>query len=267
MRTLVGTNEGAKPPRCPKSDESDLVSIPVKGSQVAGLVAGWLAVAMSMAAIGSASVARVGLGASEPQTQITVASSIGTGESQPVGSVVGALSLAGPALPQTPLATVSKAQSVAVASAVRKAATPVAAGTPSVTPQPPVVSSTPVLPPATIAPTDASAKPAKDPTGRPHKSPWTKPTKETTGSGTKAITSESLVVTAASLTSIWRTAESTVTAQCTGRSLEALRSTLSSGHTAGMQQVRARTATLSGPTRVSVQAAQSAGTPSPTVAH
>jgi len=52
-RTLVGSNEGAKPPRLFVRVKSDLVLIPVKHSQVAGLAVGWLAVALSMAAIGA----------------------------------------------------------------------------------------------------------------------------------------------------------------------------------------------------------------------
>ena len=44
----------------------------MKGSQVAGLVVGWLAVALSMAAIGTAAIDRVGVYNSRVQVQITV---------------------------------------------------------------------------------------------------------------------------------------------------------------------------------------------------
>jgi len=53
--------------------KSDLVLIPVKHSQVAGLAVGWLAVALSMAAIGTAAVDRVGMRNAAAQVQVTVA--------------------------------------------------------------------------------------------------------------------------------------------------------------------------------------------------
>jgi hypothetical protein len=51
----------------------------VKHSQVAGLAAGWLAVALSMAAIGTAAVNRVGMGTAKAQVQVTVARSVTVG--------------------------------------------------------------------------------------------------------------------------------------------------------------------------------------------
>jgi hypothetical protein len=57
------------------------VFVAVKGSHVAVLVLGWLAVALSSAAIGSSSVARVGLGSAKPQWQITVARTVDTNTS------------------------------------------------------------------------------------------------------------------------------------------------------------------------------------------
>src|SRR5487761_2774286 len=67
------------PPRFPVAMISDLVFIPVKGSQVAGLAGGWLAIALSMAAIGSVAVGRVGVSSSEAQVQITVTKSVRAG--------------------------------------------------------------------------------------------------------------------------------------------------------------------------------------------
>jgi hypothetical protein len=77
--TLVGSNEGAKPPRFLVRVKSDLVLIPVKHSQVAGLAVGWLAVALSMAAIGTAAVDRVGMGNAAAQVQATVTKSATVG--------------------------------------------------------------------------------------------------------------------------------------------------------------------------------------------
>ncbi|HET7725002.1 MAG TPA: hypothetical protein VFK68_10210 [Propionibacteriaceae bacterium] len=57
----------------------------MKGSHLAALVTGWLAVAMASAAIGSASVARVGLAAAEPRSQITVTRSAAPVRSFPAG--------------------------------------------------------------------------------------------------------------------------------------------------------------------------------------
>ncbi|MBI4899969.1 MAG: hypothetical protein HY829_05765, partial [Actinobacteria bacterium] len=51
---------------------------------IAVLVTGWLAVALSSAAIGSSSVARVGLGSAKPQWQITVARSVDASTSAPI---------------------------------------------------------------------------------------------------------------------------------------------------------------------------------------
>ena len=51
----------------------------MKHSQVAGLAAGWLAVALSMAAIGTAAVNRVGMGTAKAQVQVTVARSVTVG--------------------------------------------------------------------------------------------------------------------------------------------------------------------------------------------
>ncbi|HSN10563.1 MAG TPA: hypothetical protein VLS51_00440 [Propionibacteriaceae bacterium] len=46
--------------------------MPVKGSHVAALAIGWLAVALGSAVLGSASIARLGFGTAQPQSQITV---------------------------------------------------------------------------------------------------------------------------------------------------------------------------------------------------
>jgi heme-binding NEAT domain protein len=51
----------------------------VKHSQVAGLAAGWLTVALSMAAIGTAAVGRVGMGTAEALVQVTVTKSVTVG--------------------------------------------------------------------------------------------------------------------------------------------------------------------------------------------
>ena len=59
--------------------KSDLVLIPVKHSQVAGLAVGWLAVALSMAAIGTAAVDRVGMRNAAAQVQVTVTKSVTVG--------------------------------------------------------------------------------------------------------------------------------------------------------------------------------------------
>ena len=59
-------------PRARVGPPSDLVFIPVKGSHVAALAMGWLGLALASAALGAASVARVGLGVGQPQSQITV---------------------------------------------------------------------------------------------------------------------------------------------------------------------------------------------------
>ncbi len=51
----------------------------VRHSQVAGLAVGWLTVALSMAAIGSAAVSRVGMGTAEALVQVTVTKSVTVG--------------------------------------------------------------------------------------------------------------------------------------------------------------------------------------------
>jgi hypothetical protein len=99
-RTLVGSNEGAKPPRLPVIAKSDLFFIPVKHSQVAGLAAGWLAVALSMAAIGTAAVGHVGVDTSVAQAQATVRKPVTVG------------------IPSAPLATTQTPQSHAPAPSV-----------------------------------------------------------------------------------------------------------------------------------------------------
>jgi hypothetical protein len=75
----VGSNEGAKPPRFLVRVKFDLVLIPVKHSQVAGLAVGWLGVALSMAAIGTAAVDRVGIRNAAAQVQVTVTKSVTVG--------------------------------------------------------------------------------------------------------------------------------------------------------------------------------------------
>ena len=51
----------------------------MKHSQVAGLAAGWLTVALSMAAIGTAAVGRVGMGTAGAVAQVTVVKSVTVG--------------------------------------------------------------------------------------------------------------------------------------------------------------------------------------------
>lgn len=46
--------------------------MPVKGTHVAALAIGWLAVALGSAVLGSASISHLGFGAAQPQSQITV---------------------------------------------------------------------------------------------------------------------------------------------------------------------------------------------------
>jgi len=70
----------------------------VKHSQVAGLAVGWLAVALSMAAIGTAAVDRVGMRNAAAQVQVTVTKSVTVGIST-VASAPSALPSSEPPAP------------------------------------------------------------------------------------------------------------------------------------------------------------------------
>jgi hypothetical protein len=118
----VGSNEGAKPPRFLVRVKSDLVLIPVKHSQVAGLAVGWLAVALSMAAIGTAAVDRVGMRNAAAQVQVTVAKSATVG----ISAVASAPSASPSSEPSAPSVSASEPgmRTAALAQYVKPAAAP-----------------------------------------------------------------------------------------------------------------------------------------------
>lgn len=133
-------------PLGPGGGSSDLVFLPVKGSYVAALVVGWLAVALASAAIGARSVAGVGFGASRPQWQITVARSVDTSTSVSTSDAAADIVAGGVAPARAEGRTISVPPYVRPAATGRVASAalpPPASSSPSSTSSVPTASATP----------------------------------------------------------------------------------------------------------------------------
>jgi hypothetical protein len=256
--------------------DSDLVLIPVRGSQVAGIAVGWLAVALSMAAIGSASVARVGGDVAEPQTQITVWRSITTGNSGASLAPAVDTSRAMAALTQPGFSTVSVVQSAKPLTSARTPAAPVSSQASSATPQPTPTRSVTAVPVVTAAPlvavpndlavgsepttTPVASTPTKSKPGKDHSTKYASDS-QTTG------TPGSAVVAAASVAT-WQQAVGAISAVCQGTGLASVQLSPSEGYEATEHTSPVRDEiTFDGPSTLSVRVTCSEGTPSFEILH
>ena len=239
--------------------------IPVKGPQVAALTVGWLAVALSMAAIGSASVAHVGVGTAESQPRVTVARtvSLGTSATTPVAApdIVAALS----APTQPAVVTVAVAQDAKPVTHVRTTSAPTAAQTSSALPQ-----VAPTTSPVTVSvgtvPTVGVTTPSGTTTLTPSTPASTKPGKGSTvkhSSGGKATTTSASATVQAASFSAWRQTAGAIWAGCQGPTLTYVDPKPSDGYGATQRASWIHTSiTFEGPTRVSVRVGCSDGKPS-----
>jgi hypothetical protein len=237
----------------------------VKRSQVAGLAAGWLAIALSMAAIGAAAVSRVGVDVTESQVQITVARP--TRDVQAAWTPAPAadtFNISPAARPNVP--TVSFAQYTKAVTPARTTVAPVAAKSVVATPAAP--SSTVTAAPVVAVPNSAVVDTEDGSTTTPpvpSTTPTTKPGKDSTkhhSSGNTASGSGSTAVVATSL-SVWKEAEGAIRAGCMGTELTFVEAKPSQGYEASQRTSWVRTAvTFKGPTKVSVGVSCSGGEPS-----
>jgi hypothetical protein len=231
---------------------------------------GWLAIALSMAAIGAAAVARVGVDVTESQVQITVSRPTrdvqATSTPAPAANTFGT-SLAAP--PNVP--TVSFAQYAKAVTPARTTAAPVAAKRVVATPAAP--SSTVTVAPVVEVPDSAVVDPEGGSTTTPpvpSTTPTTKPGKDSTKhhqSGNTATVSGSGAVVAMSI-SAWREAEGAIRAGCQGTELTFVEAKPSDGYDAIQRTSWLRTAVaFTGPTKVSVGVSCSGGEPSFSILH
>lgn len=234
----------------------------MKGPQVAGLTLGWLAVALSMAALGTASLAHVGVGTGESQPQVTVTRTISVEKSAPstVAAPDIAAALSAPAhdngqpasvveyvTPFTPSRTTS-----ATPAGTTSSADPQVAPTGSPAPVAPVLDAPGIgaLPPGGTA--AATSPSASEPTDDGATAP----------SGTKTTTAPSPTVVAVTL-GTWHHKQGTIWAGCRGSSLVSVDATANDGYQATTRTSLALTAvTFVGPTTVSVRVGCTDGTPS-----
>jgi hypothetical protein len=241
------------------------VFIPVKRSQVAGLAVGWLAVALSMAAIGAAAVARVGVDSTGSQVQITVSRSTSQGKSVATLAPSSQSSVAISVPTQADLDTASLAQYAKPVTPARTSSTPASAKTSSAAPQPTPTSSA-TLPPLAAVPEIGVLAPDDAATTRATSTPSaTKPGKGTTKhpSGGKTATGSGSATVVAVSFSAWRHAEGAIRAGCNGPSLAFVESKAGDGYEASQRASWFRTAiTFDGPTTVSVGVSCSDGKPS-----
>ena len=245
-------------------ENSDLVFIPVRSSQVVGLVVGWLAVALSMAAIGTASIARVGVNISDFQTQTAVSISTSERESASMRApgTVASVAIPAPTLPGPQ--TVSFAQYAGSVTSARTTRTSARPTSPSATPQAASSSSVTVAPvgvlPAVVelgsAVPAATATPTIDTpvTTRPDKGSTKHPFRTTTTSYDSAV--------AVLAVSTWRSDEGAIRAACQGTSLAFVEPKAGTGYGATERTSWFRTSiTFDGATKVSVRVGCSNGTP------
>jgi hypothetical protein len=228
----------------------------VKHSQVAGLAAGWLAVALSMAAIGTAAVNRVGMGTAKAQVQVTVARSVTVG----ISGAVLAPAQAPSSEAATPSAvkgesgthTVSLTQYALSAARTTSASAniPVPITVPLSTP----ASSSAAVPPVVAVPGSEALLPQDGtPTTTPTKA---KPTKVTTPKKSTVInaataTADPSVV--AVTFAAWSGPQGAIRAGCKGTQLAIVEPKPSDGYTASQRLALIRSSiTFDGPEKLSV---------------
>jgi len=223
-----------------------------------------------MAAIGSASVARLGGDVAEPRAQITVARSINTGNSDASPAPGPDTSMVIAALTQPGFRTVSVAQPAKPVTSARSTAAPVRSKASSATPQPTlavtvapvvtvpdviVVGSEPSPSTTPVTPTPTKTKPGKDHSTK-HPSAG-----QTTG------TSGNPVVAAASVAT-WRQAQGVIRAACEGTTLASVQLKPGEGYEATDRTSPVRGAiTFDGPRKLSVRVSCTEGTPSFEILH
>jgi hypothetical protein len=247
--------------------DSDLLLIPVRASQVAGIAVGWLAVALSMAAIGSAAVARVGGDVAAPQAQITVMRSIDTGNSDASPAPGIDTSMAVAALTQPGFRTVSVATSANPVTQVRTNVAAARTKTSSATPQQPLASTATTAPVVAVpdvvvvgseptpTATPVASTPSKTKPGKNHS------TKNPPGS--QATSASGGPVVAAASVATWHRAEGAIRAVCQGTALASVQLKPSGGYESTERTSQVRSAiTFDGPSTVSVRVTCADGTPS-----
>lgn len=214
--------------------------IPVKHSQVAGLAAGWLTVALSMAAIGTAAVGRVGMGTAEALVQVTVTKSV------PVGIYGAGLASAGAPSSEPPAPGVVTSESgtrtVSITEYARSAATRTSSASTDVqvsttVPQPTPASGGVAVPPVVEVPQSEELLPEDGtPTTTPTATPTrAKPTKVTTPkkpTGSKTATATVNPSVEAVTFAAWSQPQGTVRAGCKGTQLTLVEPKASDGYTA-----------------------------------
>ncbi len=255
----------------------------MRGSQVFGLAVGWLAVALSMAAIGTASLARVGLSTSGPQAQITVSRSTSAGQSDSVlapasgdwitisartQADVGTVSLVELTTPVTPART-----TVAAAGSMASSAEP-QPSPPSDTPTAPVVKAPVVKAPLVEAPVvvipDNDALDTADGV-QPMKPATTKLSQDLTpnhpSDGTATKASDSLLVATESFSTV-RLSEGAIRAGCNETALTFVEPKPSDDYQSTQRTSGSRTSvTFDGPTELTVWVSCSDGKPSFSILH
>ena len=226
----------------------------MKGSQVAGLTAGWLAVALSMAAIGTASVGRVGVDTAGPRAQVTVTKTVLVGDSASTSVAATDIAVVTSASTQPVAATVTAAQYVKPITPARTAAaaakTSSALQTPprSASPGPPTLGVPIVSAPVVGSTIVGVERPGDEDTA----STWLPvPTKGGTklASGTASTSPATVGVS----TSTWRGAQGAIWAGCKASALTSLDPKPSKGYSVSARSTwLGTTITFVGPTTLSV---------------
>jgi hypothetical protein len=231
----------------------------VKHSQVAGLAAGWLAVALSMAAIGTAAVNRVGMGTATAQVQVTVARSVTVG----IYGAVLAPAQAPSSEAASPSAVMGESGTRTVSltlarSAARTTSASADVQVPITVPRSTPASSSAAVPPVVAVPGSEALLPED---GTPTTTPTTtltkaKPTKVTTPKKSTVInaataTADPSVV--AVTFAAWSHPQGAIRAGCKGTQLAIVEPKPSDGYTASQRLVLIRSSiTFDGPEKLSV---------------
>lgn len=242
----------------------------MKHSQVAGLAVGWLAVALSMAAIGTAAVNRVGMGSAGAQVQVTVTKSVTVG----ISAVASAPSASPSSEPPAPSGVKGESgtRTVSLTQYARSAPTRTTAPTPasanvqvSITvPQPTPASSGATVPPVVAVPQSEVLLPEDGtPTTTPTKAKLTKVTTPNKPTGSKTTTATENPSVVALTFAAWRHPQGAIWAGCTGTKLAFFEPKASDGYTATQRLAWIRSSiTFDGPEKLSVFVSCADGLPS-----
>lgn len=231
----------------------------MKSSQVAGLTAGWLTVALSMAAIGSASVSRVGVDNAESQPQVTVTRTIAVEKvDKAVPTPIAATDIAAAITAPTQVSAASLGQYAKPVTTTRTSV-PTSAQTPPASP--PITSAT--TPSDVPGSGSGSGTPGDTPASPPPIVTVPKPTPSPTKDPSEGHGSAPGSPGASPSFGVWRHAQGVIWAGCAGQVLTFLDARPSYGYTVTQRTSPVRAAvTFSGPTTASVRINCTFGQPS-----